>query len=399
MNTERISTERVATRVSDAEMQRRWNAVRTLMRERGIQALIAYHTEDWLGGHARWFTDIPTHNGYGRTVMFHADDLMTVIDQGSFGSRSEFGGKDPYHRGVGEIIGTSFFSSVHYTTAYQGEIVREIVKKRGYKTIGFVVPGTMPHKLVHSIVDGFDGLTVIDVTEQIDRLIAIKSAEELDLMRRCAAMQDAIFRKVIGEIKPGMRDVDVTAMAWREGWVQGSSQGIYLGASSPIGKPSFLLGRHFQDRPLQKDDNLSFLIEVNGPGGYFTEVGRTIVLGKASAQLQDKFAAAKAAQDYSASLLKPGVPCRDIAKAHDEFMKFKGLPPELRLYSHGQGYDMVERPLVRFDEPMTIEAGMCLAVHPAFALPDMFVIICDNYIVGPKGAERIHKTARKVFEV
>ncbi len=27
---------------------------------------------------------------------------------------------------------------------------------------------------------------------------------------------------------------------------------------------------------------MSFLIEVNGPGGYFTEVGRTIVLGKAS---------------------------------------------------------------------------------------------------------------------
>ena len=27
---------------------------------------------------------------------------------------------------------------------------------------------------------------------------------------------------------------------------------------------------------------------------------------------------------------------------------------------------MVERPLMRLDEPMTIEAGMCLAVHPAF---------------------------------
>ena len=76
-----MNHDRVAVRVSDAEMERRWAAVRKLMDERGIEALIAYHTEDWLGGHARWFTDIPTHNGYGRTVIFHAKDLMTVIDQ------------------------------------------------------------------------------------------------------------------------------------------------------------------------------------------------------------------------------------------------------------------------------------------------------------------------------
>ena len=114
-----------------------------------------------------------------------------------------------------------------------------------------------------------------------------------------------------GDIGKLYDHVDITAMAYGDGWVRGSSQGIYLGGSSPLGQPSYLVGRHFQDRVLQKGDNLSFLVEVNGPGGYFTEVGRTIVLGKASAELQDKFAAAKAAQEYSAGLLKPGVPCRD----------------------------------------------------------------------------------------
>jgi Xaa-Pro aminopeptidase len=188
-------------------------------------------------------------------------------------------------------------------------------------------------------------------------------------------------------------------MAYAEGWVRGSSQGIYLGGSAPMGKPSFLVGRHFQDRTLQKGDNLSFLVEVNGPGGYFTEVGRTIVLGKASQRLLDNFAAAKEAQDYSVSLLKPGIPCRKLAKAHDDYMAKRGLPKELRLYAHGQGYDMVERPLVRHDEPMTIEQGMCLAVHPNYAQDDLFVIVCDNYIVGANGSERIHKTESKVFEV
>jgi Xaa-Pro aminopeptidase len=394
-----MTTERVTTRVSDAEMTRRWDAVRKLMRERGIQALVAYHTEDWLGGHARWFTDIPTHNGYGRTIVFHADDLMTIVEQGKFDSRRALAGKDVYHRGVGEIRNTPFFSSVRYTTGYHAEIVREVIKERGYKTIGFVLPETMPHKLVNAITEGFEGLKVIDITEQIDRLIAIKSPEELELLRRSAEMQDAVFAKVVKEIKPGMRDVDVTAMAYGYGWTQGSSQGIYLGGSAPVGKPSFLMGRHFQDRTLQKGDHMTFLVEVNGPGGYFTEVGRTIVLGKASQELKDNFAATVEAQDYSASLLKPGASCRDIAKAHDEFMKGKGLPPELRLYSHGQGYDMVERPLIRIDEPMSIEPGMCLAVHPGFETPNLFVMVCDNYIVSGNATDRIHKTERKIFEV
>jgi hypothetical protein len=80
-------------------------------------------------------------------------------------------------------------------------------------------------------------------------------------------------------------------------------------------------------------------------------------------------------------------------------MRSRALPPELRLYSHGQGYDMVERPLVRADEPMSIEAGMCLAVHPNYALSNLFMIVCDNYIVSGNDTDRIHKTERKVFEV
>ena len=392
-----MTTERVATRVSDAEMTRRWDAVRKLMREtrhrgadrlrhRGLarrpRALVHRHTDP---------QRLRPHRGVSRRRADGRGRAGPVRRQ----QGPEWQG--PYHRGVGIIHQTPFFSSVDYTTRYQGEIVREIIKKRAIKTIGFVVPGTMPHGLISSV--SADGIAVIDITPQIDRLIALKSDEELKLLRESAALQDAVFDKVIKTIKPGMRDVDVTAMAYAEGWVRGSSQGIYLGGSAPLGKPSFLVGRHFQDRTLQQGDNLSFLVEVNGPGGYFTEVGRTIVLGKASQRLLDNFAMAKEAQDYSVSLLKPGIACRDLAKAHDDYMVKLGLPKELRLYAHGQGYDMVERPLVRADEPMSIEQGMCLAVHPNYALDDLFMIVCDNYIVGANGSERIHKTERKVFEI
>jgi hypothetical protein len=81
-------------------------------------------------------------------------------------------------------------------------------------------------------------------------------------------------------------------------------------------------------------------------------------------------------------------------------MRSRGLPAELRLYCHGQGYDLVERPLVRFDETMAIEENMHLAVHPGYQTASLFAVICDNYLICRDGAgECLHRTEKKVFEV
>ena len=92
--------------------------------------------------------------------------------------------------------------------------------------------------------------------------------------------------------------------------------------------------------------------------------------------------------------------CRDIAAAHDAYMRSNNFPPELRLYCHGQGYDLVERPLVRSDETMALAAGMNLAVHPGYETDAMFAVICDNYLVEENGpSECLHETEKKIFEV
>jgi len=72
----------------------------------------------------------------------------------------------------------------------------------------------------------------------------------------------------------------------------------------------------------------------------------------------------------------------------------------MRLYAHSQGYDMVERPLIRRDETMTIAAGMYFTVHPGYETDSIFAVICDNYIVGPNGpGQCLHRTEKKLFEI
>ena len=391
--------DRILTRISDAELERRWSAVRKAMREQGIDALVMQNTSDWIGGTVRWFTDLPATNGYPRTVIFYADKPMTVIEMGPMGKRTAFD-KDPLNRGVGEQLCTPSFVSIVYTQGYDADLAVDALKRRKLKTIGLLGKGGLPHALVAALEQGLSGTTFVDATDMVDRIKAIKSPEELDLIRRCAGMQDEIFKAVLAVIKPGLRDIDVTAAAQAAALKLGSEQGIFLGGSSPVGVRSSFVPRFMQGRMLSKGDHLSLLIEVNGPGGMYTEIARTIVLGRASNELKDGFEAVRQAQDYTLSLMKPGAAPRDIHAAHDAYMKERGLPPELRLYAHGQGYDMVERPLIRSDETMPLAANMNFAVHPGYETPSIFAVICYNYIVGETGpGECLHKTAKQVFEL
>jgi Xaa-Pro aminopeptidase len=289
---------------------------------------------------------------------------------------------------------------VHYTRTYDAEAVTDVLRRRGYRKVGLVGAVGMPHGFVAYLEKALSSAALSDETEFIDRAKAVKSDEEIALIRKAAQMQDAVFGKVLSHIKPGMRDLEVAALAQYEGQLLGSEQGIFLGMSARLGHPAFFAQRHFQGRTLRPGDHMSLLIENNGAGGYYTELSRTIVLGKASQELIDGSEIVKQAQAYTLGKFKPGASCREIALAHDEFMKQRGVPPESRVYSHSQGYDLIERPLIRPDETMNLEKGMNMSVHPSYATSSMYAHICDNYLVEENGAsECLHQTPKQIFEL
>jgi hypothetical protein len=81
-------------------------------------------------------------------------------------------------------------------------------------------------------------------------------------------------------------------------------------------------------------------------------------------------------------------------------MTKRGLPPELRLYAHGQGYDIVQRPLMRDDETMILAKEMFFAMHPSVVTSSTFTFVCDNFFINADGpSPMLHKTLRQIFEV
>lgn len=394
-------SERLNTPISTAELERRWRAARTAMERDKIDVLLMQNNNDHMGGYVRYFTDMPATNGYPNTVIFPRDDEMTVVCQGPFGGNEPTAMGDPTWRGVKRLLTTPSYASAHYTKDYDPELACKALAPFANATIGFVGTYQMSYALLDYVKRAFPKATFIDATELVDRIKVIKSAEEMELVKRAAAMQDGAMRAAFAAVKPGMRDIEVAAVAQHYSVAHGSENGIYLCASMPLGQPSKFSNRHLQNRVIQEGDQIALLVEDNGPGGMYTELGRSCVVGvKVPQAMKDELAFCKEARRLTLDLLKPGTPCKDVWDAFNAFMKKNGRPEESRLYCHGQGYDLVERPLVRHDEPWAIAQDMNIVVHPTYVYGGYLNWLCDNYLIGGNGpGDRLHQFPEEVVEV
>jgi Xaa-Pro aminopeptidase len=391
---------RALNTVSAAELQRRWSAVRVQMRALKLDALIVQNSSDWVGGYIRWFSNQPATNGYPSALVFPLEGGMSLIEQGPFGGLKVAGEAEAAETGIARRLTTPSYPSVAYTGGYDAEIAAAELQHLGARRVGFVAPAAMYHSFGRTLAESLGGESVIDATDMVDRIKAIKSAEERALIRQVAEMQDEVMHRVAAFIRPGLKDFEVAAYAQYVGQQLGSEQGIFLCSSAPWGVAASFRPRSMQGRTLQAGDVYSLLVENNGAGGYYTELSRIFVLGKAPQELLDAHAAVLDAQQFALSLLRPGAYCKDIYRQHNEYLKQRQIPEERRLSVHGMGYDMVERPLIRNDEDMKIEQDMAIVCHPGILNERMFVHNTDVYLIEAQGPSAcLHGTPKKVFEI
>jgi len=393
--------ERVNTPISVTELERRWTAVRAAMSDRKIDVLLMQNSNDFLGGYVKYFTDVPAVHGYPVTVVFPKDDLMTIVTPGKFGyERTLPPGGDGFFRGAKKILAAPYFPSAHYTASYDAELVEKGLEGRS-GTIGIVGPSSFPSSMLDHLRNGrYSEAKFVDASDLVDQIKSIKSEEEISFIRRTAALQDRAIEAVFKALKPGMRELEMAAIAQHAILDGGGEQALLLTCGHTPGEPIYWGLRHFQNRALREGDMFSILVESNGPGGFYTEISRTAVLGKATQVMKDEFDMLLEARKFTLDQLRPGTACPKIWNTYNEYLQKNRKPKEGRLYCHGQGYDLVERPLVREDEPMLIHESMNITCHPTWISNGIFNTICDNFIVGKNGvSERLHKTPETLIEL
>jgi Xaa-Pro aminopeptidase len=391
---------RLNTPISTAELERRWKAVRTSMAERNIDVLLMQNNNDHMGGAVKYFTDMPAVNGYAVAVIFPREDDMTVVMQGPFGGVQKLAHEgNGTWRGVREILTTPSYASAVFTNDYDSELVVKALQPYAEKSIGLIGTYQMSYTLVDYVRRTLSKATYTDASDLLDRIRCIKSPEEIALIRRTAEMQDGAMRAAFAAVRPGVLDSSVAATAQFYSQTNGSEQGIYMCGSFPLGSPQKFGSRHMQNRFIEAGDEFALLVEDNGPGGFYCELGRSCVVGKVPQEMKDEFAISLAARQVIVDMLKPGTPCAEIAEAFNDFMRKNKRDEERRLNAHSQGYDLVERPLLRADETMVIAKNMNISIHPQHIAGGCFSWVCDNFLVGDGGPDRIHKILEEIVEI
>ncbi|MCX8022560.1 MAG: M24 family metallopeptidase [Syntrophorhabdaceae bacterium] len=389
--------ENVRQPISTEELHRRWSETRKAMAQQDIDCLVMQNSNQYLGGYVRWFTDIPAKEGYPVTVIFPIDDEMTMISCG--GVPMPPVPPEWAVRGVKERINRPYFRTLNYTDTMDGEVIIAQLKARGVKRVGIVGKGSMSAPTYEYIREHRGKVEIVDATDLVDRIKAIKSEEELTFIRKAAAIQDAAMAAVPAIARPGKKEYEIISAVTHLLMDLGSEEQLLMIGSAPKGVSTGQKNDFFTNRTIQEGDQLFLMIEVNGPGGYYAELGRTFCFGDPPEELLKNWEVAKEAQLRTVERLVAGARPADLIKAHNEFMVSKGYEAEGRLFGHGQGYDLVERPALRADEPMSLAANMNIAVHPFAVTEKAYAFCCDNYIVGESKAVRIHKTPQEVLVI
>lgn len=384
--------ERFAYPIPERELERRWTLTRKAMKEQGIDCLIMQNDHVFLGGYVRYYTDLPA-NGYRTTIIFPADDEMTAINHG--GVDDPPSPPDWAARGIKTRVSLPYIQVLHFSNEDAAKAAVNLVKDSKYKRIGFVAMDVISASFYQYFTENLSEIDIIDASDLVDEIKAVKSADEIALIRKTAALHDQIASAVPDIFRAGRYEYEVRYEIIKlAGFMGSEEQNIILGtdATRPAMVPPF-----FENRKIEAGDKMVCLIEVNGPGGIYGELARIWCLGEPSRELLDAFEAAKEAQKIVAGMLKPGVHPGDLLKANNEYLVDKGYAPEGRLFGHGQGYDMVERPAFVPRETMTLQENMLVAVHPAAVNKNAFAFCCDNFLITADGAELLTKTPQVVF--
>lgn len=394
MNLKEFKPERIRFPIPTRELERRWSLIRDAMKNDDIDSIVMQNDNQWLGGYVRYFTDLPSEQAYPYTVIFPANDEMTVISSGSSVPAPP---PEWASRGIKEKIGLSYFRAFHYTNNIDAEAIVKVLRRRNDKRVGMINLGLIPAATYLYMKEQLEGVELVDATDLVDEIKAIKSDDEIKYIRKAVEIQDIAAQAVPSILRPGKFEYEIRSELTRILTDLGSEeQWIMIGSE----KSGVNTGQHptfFQNRRIDKGDNVLIMIEVNGPGGYYGELGRTWCLGGPSKELLRSWDIALEAQKRAAALLKPGAKPGDILKANNDFMVSKGFSGEGRLFGHGQGYDLVERPAFRPDEKMLLEAGMLVAIHPIASNDKAYAFCCDNYLINESGAELLHKTSQEIM--
>ena len=236
---------------------------------------------------------------------------------------------------------------------------------------------------------------LVPVDNILIELRKIKTADELEKLRRAEHIGDLAFERILGDIKPGVTELEIAAKLTYYMCMEGASGNSFppivaSGVNSSM--PHAIPGA----RALREGDFVTMDFGCVYEG-YCSDMTRTVVLGKADAKQKEIYATVLRAQTAVLEQIRGGMTGMEIdgiARAIINEAGYEGC------FGHGLGHSVgleIHEPpyanprrqneIVRAGSMMTVEPGIYVENFGGVRIEDLVLVTedgCENFAHSPK---------------
>jgi len=377
--------------------EERANKLREVMRKHGVAACLLEREDN-----IRYVTGLPGDPFMPglRYCLFSVEHEPVIWEHaGRYERRDEWPWVKPENWRIARCwLGGICGSEATEETAkrFASEIVRELQEK-----------GLKSEKLGVTALDGAAlralgqlGIQTFDAQPLLFEARAVKTVDEINCLKMIAAITDRAWYKLYEAIRPGIRDIDLTAMGY-QAMMEGGAQ---IAGAVPFfsGPNTFERGLSTTDRIIQPGDIVYGDITNFGYMGYRTCLYRSFIVGrKPTEKEKDWYKRLLEKQDSIIEAIKPGATTADAAN-HFKPASTWGYADEDHVLTieigHGIGLYLYEMPVINrlwsLTHPQVFEVGNTMAIESREGESGIGVRLEDIIVVGQQGAELLSRFPR-----
>lgn len=238
------------------------------------------------------------------------------------------------------------------------------------------------------------GLNLTLLTNELGKVRAIKSDDEIALIKKACEITDEVFKEVISEIKEGMTELEVAALLQYHALKRGASgmsfETIVVSGergAMPHGRPT--------SKKLRKNEAITIDFGVIYEG-YQSDMTRTISIGEPPEVIKKIYDVVLKAQMSAIEAIKEGANARDIDEIARKIIEEHGFG---EYFNHGLGHGMGlgdgEVPTLNQRSEDILTEGMVMSCEPGIYIPNVggVRIEDDVAIINGKGVS-LNKTSK-----
>nr|HPL29442.1 M24 family metallopeptidase [Anaerolineae bacterium] len=228
----------------------------------------------------------------------------------------------------------------------------------------------------------------------VEELRAVKSPDELALMRRAVAISDAVIAALPELLQPGMTEKQ---LAWRiESFMHehGADEPSFpiIAAGGPNGAMAHAVP---SERPLVPGEPIVLDLGARVEG-YCSDLTRTVCIGQPDARFREIYAIVLQAQQTAEAGIKAGLLGKDADALARQVIVEAGYGEAFgHGLGHGVGLDIHERPGAGARSEDRLEPGMAVTVEPGIYLPGWGGVRIEDLVVVTEGGVEILSAATK----